>query len=147
MFYHHLILTLFKPVLETNTIEEPSLQQIVDDATKFLQTLIRIYYLRHGYEAMDLFIAIPLMLTASDCINTINEQTPASELESLRSTLILVTMGLYTQRRNHYLARALFRVVRGRMRPAEVALFRGTINMERDEADDKPTMVQSVRSQ
>lgn len=146
MYYHHLILTIFKPLLEAKTTQKPSPQQIVADATKYLQTLVRLYYLRHGYEAMDLFIVIPLMLTASDCIEAINERTPASELETLRSTLILVAKGLYTQRRNHYLAEALFRVIRGRMLPPEVALFRGIINIEGDQADEKPDMAQAVRS-
>jgi len=146
MYYHHLILTIFKPLLDVETNQSPSPQQIVADSTKYLQTLVRLYYLRHGYEAMDLFIVIPLMLAASDCIDAINEQTPASELESLRSTLVLVTKGLYTQRRNHYLAEALFRVIRGRMRPPEVALFRGILDMDGDQVVDKPDMAQTVRS-
>ena len=82
--------------------------------------------------AMDLFIVIPLMLAASDCIDAIDERTPASKLESLRSTLILVTKGLRSQRRKHYLAEALFQVIRGRMRPPEVALFRGIMNGRRE---------------
>jgi hypothetical protein len=95
---------------------------------------------------MDLFIVIPLMLAASDCIDAINEQTPPAEREALRSTLILVAKGLYTQRRNHYLAEALFRVIRGRMLPPEVALFRGIINVDGDQADENPDMAQAVRS-
>lgn len=94
---------------------------------------------------MDLFIVIPLMLMASDCLDAISEQTPASQLETLRSTLILVAKGLHAQRKNHYLAEALFRVIRGRMRPDEVALFRGTMNID-DDNKERPDMVQTVRS-
>ncbi|KAK2596784.1 hypothetical protein QQS21_006112 [Conoideocrella luteorostrata] len=78
------------------------------------------------FDAMDLFIVIPLVLAGSQCIEAINEQTPASQLETLRSTLILVTKGLSSQRRNHYLRKALFRVIRGRMRQQEAALLRET---------------------
>ncbi|KAM5350843.1 hypothetical protein ACJ41O_007348 [Fusarium nematophilum] len=106
---------------------------------------LQLYYLRHGFEAMDLFIVIPLMLTGYDCIDTINEQTPEAELETLRSTLILIAQGLHSQRRNHYLAEALFRVIRGRMRPLEVALLRG-VSLDEDEADSRRDMVQAVRS-
>lgn len=116
MYYHHLILTLYEPLLEVKTNQEPSPHQIIADAKKYLQTLVRVYYLRHGFEAMDLFIVIPLILAGSDCIDAINEQTPSPKLETLRSTLILVAKGLFNQRRNHYLAEALFRVIRGRMR-------------------------------
>ena len=146
MYYNHLILTLYAPLLDMKTNEEPSPRQIVADAKRYLQTLIRIYYLRHGFDAMNLFIVIPLMLAGSDCIDAINEQTPLPKLETLRSTLILVAKGLYNQRRNHYLAEALYRVVRGRMRPAEVALLKGTMNLNEVEADEKRDMMQAVRS-
>ena len=146
MYYHHLLLTIFEPLLDAKTNQEPSPQQIVADAKKHLQTVLRLYYLRHGYEAMDLFIVIPLMLAASECLDAINEQTPASQLEVLRSTLILVAKGLYNQRRNHYLAEALFRVIRGRMRPSEVALFKGIMNIDEAKEVEKPDMAQTVRS-
>lgn len=149
MYYHHLILTIFEPLLEDNLNQEESLQSIIADAKKHLQTLVRLYYLRHGYEAMDLFIVIPLMLLASDCIEAlgaVNQQTPASNIESLRSTLILVAKGLYNQRQNHYLAEALFRVIRGRMHPNEIALFRGLMNIDEGEADKESDMAQAVRS-
>jgi hypothetical protein len=95
---------------------------------------------------MDLFIVVPLMVTGSDCIEAINDQTPAPQLEILRSTLILVAQGLYSQRRNHYLGEALFRVIRGRMRPREVALLKDTMNLDDSEWEDKREMVQAVRS-
>lgn len=146
MYYHHLILTIFRPLLDTETDQEPSPQCIVDEAMKYLLTLVRLYYLRHGFEAMDLFIVIPLVLAAYDCIEAINEQTSTAQLETLRSTLILVAKGLYSQRKNHYLAEALFRVIRGRMRPAELSLFKGVVNMDEAEPDDQPSMAQAVRS-
>jgi len=82
------------------------------------------------------------------CIDAIGDEVPESELKDLRSTLVLVTKGLYNQRRNHYLAEALYRVVRGRMRPREVALLKETVDLGED--DDKTAgrqaMVQTVRS-
>ena len=122
MYYHHLLLTIYEPLLDMKAKEATSPQQIVAGATKHLQTLVRLSYLRHGFEAMDLFIVIPLMLIAYECINIIDEQTHVAKLEDLRSTLILVTKGLYSQRRNYYLAKALFRVIRGRMSLRELAI-------------------------
>jgi hypothetical protein len=139
-------LILYEPLLGTQTDQEPALRQIVADARKNLQTLIRLYYLRHGFDAMDLFIVIPLMLTAYHCIDAIGDQTPVHELEMLRSTLILVAQGLYTQRRNHYLAEALYRVIRGRMRPREVALLKSTMDLEEEESEEHRQMAQTVRS-
>ncbi|KAL7948831.1 hypothetical protein V8C42DRAFT_230446 [Trichoderma barbatum] len=144
--YHHLILTIFEPLQDAKTDREPSPRQVVAEAKRHIQTLIRLYYLRHGYEAMDLFLVIPLMLAGSECVEAINDQTPAAELEVLRSTLILVAKGLYNQRRNHYLAEALFRVIRGRMRPSELSLLRDTMKIDESEWDEKSSMVQAVRS-
>ncbi|KAI9705941.1 MAG: hypothetical protein M1836_005347 [Candelina mexicana] len=119
IYYYHLILTIYEPLLDMETIQESSSQQIVADARKNLQTLIRLYYLRHGFDAMDLFIVIPLMLAAK---------------------------GLCSQRQNHFLAQALYQVIRGRMRPQEVALLKDAVNLDEDEPNEKRVMLQAVRS-
>ncbi|KAJ0330169.1 hypothetical protein COL922a_012466, partial [Colletotrichum nupharicola] len=125
---------------------DPTLQKVVAGAKKYLQTLIRLYYLRHGYEAMNLFLVIPLMLTGYDCINAILEEKSGHQIEILRSTLILVAKGLQNQRRNHYLAEALFRVIGGRMLPQEVALLRSSMTFDDEQEMEKHDMVQAVRS-
>ncbi|PTB68119.1 N-terminal fungal transcription regulatory domain-containing protein [Trichoderma citrinoviride] len=147
-YYHYLIITIFEPLIdtETNMYQEPSPREIIAESKRHLQTLMRLYYLRHGYDAMDLFLVVPLMLAASECLEAIDEGTTGQDLEVQRSTLILVAKGLYDQRRNHYLAEALFRVIRGRMRPPEVALLRETMNLDDKEWDEKRDMVQAVRS-
>ena len=146
MYYHHLILTIFKPLLDKEIDQDASPQHVVDEASRYLQTLIRLYYLRHGFEAMNLFIVIPLVLAAYDCLDAINEHTSAFQLEQLRSTLILVAQGLNAQRKNHYLAEALFRVIRGRMRPVELSLFNSIANVDEGELGELPDMAQAVRS-
>ncbi|KAG9495310.1 hypothetical protein J7337_013548 [Fusarium musae] len=146
MYYHHLLLTIFEPLHDAETTREPSPQRIVADSKKNMQTLVRLYYLRHGFEAMDLFIVIPLMVMGYDSIDAIKEDTPAEEIELLRSTLILIAQGLYYQRRNHYLAQALFRVIRGKMRPQEIGLLKNSMALDRYEADPEPKMAVAVRS-
>ncbi|KAI9656021.1 MAG: hypothetical protein M1821_005082 [Bathelium mastoideum] len=137
---------MYEPLLETKSSQGPAPQHVVADAKKHLQTLVRLYYLRHGFEAMDLFIVVPLMVAGSDAIDAIHEQTNADDLETLRSTLILVAKGLYDQRRNHYLAEALYRVVRGRMRPRESELLKDAMSPDEQELEEKREMVQAVRS-
>lgn len=146
MYYYHLILTIFSPFIGVKTAPEPLPEQIVAEAHRNLLTLVRLYYLRHGFEAMDLFIVIPLMMSASECIDMISEQNPTGPaLEELRATLMLAVKGLYDQRRNHYLAEVLYRVIRGRMRPAEVVLMRDMIDLE-DESAERHELMQKVRS-
>lgn len=103
---------------------------------------------------MDLFIVIPLMVVVYDCIEAMDEARksepalPAGRLASLQSTLVLVAQGLYYQRRNHYLAEALFRVVRGRMSAGEVSMLKSSMNLDDNEATelDRQVMTQAVRS-
>jgi hypothetical protein len=146
IYYYNLILSIFEPLADQETTMTPSPQEIIAEAIKRLLTLVRLYYLRHGFEAMDLFICIPLIFAAYKCTDAINDQTPASELETLRSTLILATKGLENQRRNYYLAEALYRVVRGRMRPQESALLKQFADLEEDEDEEKQALKQAVRS-
>ncbi|KAG4269010.1 hypothetical protein FPRO04_12359 [Fusarium proliferatum] len=146
MYYHHLLLTIFEPLYDAETTREPSPQRIVAGSKRNMQTLVRLYYLRHGFEAMDLFIVIPLMVMGYDSIDAIKEDTSTEEIEFLRSTLILIAQGLYYQRRNHYLAQALFRVIRGKMRPREIGLLKSSMALDRYEADPEPEMAVAVRS-
>ncbi|RFN53312.1 hypothetical protein FIE12Z_2462 [Fusarium flagelliforme] len=147
MFYYQLLLTMFEPLLDVETNEDPSPRQIVASAKRNLQTLVRLYFLRHGFEAMDLFIVIPLMIIGYDSLGAINGDTPPSEIESLRAVLILVAQGLYHQRRNHYLAQALFRVIRGSMRPQEIGLLKSSMALEAGDIDQEPELAVAIRSQ
>ena len=147
MYYYHLILTIFEPLLDVETNEEPSPRHVVASATRNLQTLVRLCFLRHGFEAMDLFIVIPLMIIGYDCTSAINDGTLSSEIESLRATLILIAQGLYNQLRNHYLAQALFRVIRGKMRPQEIGLLKSSMALEAGDIDQEPELAVAVRSQ
>ncbi|KAM0345019.1 hypothetical protein ACHAPU_006903 [Fusarium lateritium] len=146
MSYYHFLLTIFEPLSDTTTANKPSPQQIVASSKRNLQTLVRLYYLRHGFEATDLFIVIPLMVIGYNATDTIKKGISEEETETLRSTLILVAYGLYYQRRSHYLAQALFRVIRGKMRPQEIGLLRSSMTLEKGEGDPEPEMPVAVRS-
>ncbi|KAF0638647.1 hypothetical protein FPSE5266_04706 [Fusarium pseudograminearum] len=145
--YHHLILTIFEPLLdEANTRGYPPLH-IVSSAKKNIQTLVRLYFLRHGFEAMDLFMVIPLVMIGFESANLINHETPADEIESLRAILILVAQGLYHQRRNHYLAQVLFRVIRGKMRKQEIGLLESSMALGLGDVDRDSELAVAVRSE
>jgi hypothetical protein len=146
MYYYHLLLTIYEPLLNKKTDEDTSPTQIVADASKYLRTLLRLYYLRHGFDAMDLYIVIPLILVGVECVDAMDEGLLEPQLENTRSTLMLIAKGLYSQRKNHYLAEALFRVIRGRMYPRDVVIMKASMNYDEQEDDKKQAMVQAVRS-
>lgn len=101
MYYHNLILSIFEPLVDTKTDRVSRPQQILDDSNKNIRTPLRLYYLHHGFDVIDLFICIPLFIIAFKCANAIDKYTSASQLEALRATLMLAVEGLPSQRHNH----------------------------------------------
>ncbi|KAM3472652.1 hypothetical protein MY8738_008766 [Beauveria namnaoensis] len=75
--------------------------------------------------------------------------SPGSEgaaLEELRATVMLIAKGLHDQRRNHYLAEALWRVLRGRMQRGERVLLRRALSLNVGEQEEPQQLAQTVRS-
>ncbi|WAO93270.1 Zn(2)-C6 fungal-type domain-containing protein [Fusarium falciforme] len=130
-FYHqNPIMTLYERFVSQPVSQSPSPQEIMSLATKHLLTLIRIYYLLHGFNETVLFICQPLALVAFMCLDAIDNQTPDFDLEATRSTLFLAAKGLRDQARSHYVAESLFQVVKGRMRSEELNLMRSIASIE-----------------
>ncbi|KAH7174944.1 uncharacterized protein B0J16DRAFT_364916 [Fusarium flagelliforme] len=148
-YLQHLILAIMEPLDDaevTATLEhEPLPKEIIAEAIRNVQTLLRLYYLRHGFEAMDSFVIVPLIYISFRTFDIISDQTPQTDLELMRSTLMLVVYGLYHQNRNHYLSKVLYRVVRSRMRPQELKLVKEALELEEENADQL-VLKQAVRS-
>ena len=145
MYYYHLIISIYEPLLDKCSEVRPTIKRIIYDARRYLETPVRIYYLRHGFEALDLFIVMPLMLTGFRCVDAIRQGAFQQELETLRSARILVAQGLHRQRRNHYLVSALFKILHERMNPTEITILKNTISLndlEEYESQVKGMMVQ-----
>lgn len=95
---------------------------------------------------MDLFIVIPLIYAGFKCLEAISDQTSEADLHLMRSTLMLVVSGLYQQRKNHYLAETLYRVVRARMRREESILTKETLELKDEESEGILSLKHAVRS-
>ncbi|KAF2101250.1 hypothetical protein NA57DRAFT_53225 [Rhizodiscina lignyota] len=122
-------------------------QDIIFNAKIRMETLIRLYYLRHSLDAFDPFMLSFLILlgnAASEALNRSEEiiSTP----DDLRSTLILCVKGLHDQRKNYYLAEVVYRLLRDRMKPDDVALLQEATNTGSAE-DDPPLLKHYIRSQ
>lgn len=104
----------------------PLVSQSGRPAMRNLETVARLYYTRHGFEACDSSLAHPLALLASISLRALEGGGDGGRLaagrgwpEVLRSTLVLAMRGLHDQGRHLHVCKVLFRLLRDRMRPAE----------------------------
>lgn len=119
---------------------------IISHSKACFETLMRVYYRRHGFQSLDVTLAQFLHLLGFGALKDFSSTEKGSvEYEAIRSTLMLCAKGLWEQGQNYYLSEAIFRMFKQSMCPEEVLLLRTIIEIE---DDDGPLdhMVQEIRS-
>ena len=135
MHYHAILVYLFLsfdgPCTE-DFAENP--QHIAADSKACFETLIRIYYLRHGFETYDIMLIHFLPLLALTTLGNLKEQENDDEevADALRSTVILCAKGLCEQGRNSFAFDAIFRLLRAEMREKDAQLTSEFCKLEED---------------
>jgi hypothetical protein len=134
MQYHNFIINLFEEPMTTQleqpenkdqvkqTLQKPP-REILWESKSSTEILIRLYYLRHGFEANNAFMVQNLSLLAFTTMAAIQAGNYPGPLDALRSTIVLAAMGLRDQSHSHYLGQLVFNAVRGGMGTEEVALI------------------------
>ncbi|KAE8847633.1 hypothetical protein PTNB85_01476 [Pyrenophora teres f. teres] len=127
--YHSMLMTLFSTQLSATDGSSDSLtayqrnsaQAIITQSTIELESILRIYYLRHSFEAYDAMLVIFLAHLANTTLASIEqlEQDPSSvpteTSETLLSALILCFKGLHDQSKNAYIASLMLAVMKDRL--------------------------------
>jgi hypothetical protein len=113
MHYYNLIIFLLETLIQATAqaVYDVSVQRALNEAKVRLETILRLYYLRHGYESYDIFLVSLLSFFGFMQIKALKSADP-EELESRRSTVALVAKGLHDQSRNFYLAEIVFRIMK-----------------------------------
>jgi hypothetical protein len=130
--------------ITTGDVLESNFKPALAHATICFETIMRLYYLHHGYEIPDGHMAHNLMVLAYKSLSqrSISSEQPesasvgrSSEAEA-RGTLILAQKGLHDQGKNYFLPWALFQIVEQEMYPEDrVALYSSVaIHKEQSEA-------------
>jgi hypothetical protein len=120
-------------------------QDITAQATAQLESLLRIYYLRHGFEAYDSMLLVHLVHLANVTLARLAqiERTPElrdsslDETETLRSTLILCLKGLHDQSKNFYLSGVVFDVMKNRLSQENRNLVGKFVTLANPDAEDR----------
>jgi len=87
-------------------------------------TLLRLYFLRHGFESADSWLAQPLVMVANMYMDMLQDGnlTAAEQIEA-QSSLVLLVKGLRDQSRNNTISEVVFRVTKAKMRAQDQQLL------------------------
>ncbi|KAH6953645.1 hypothetical protein DER45DRAFT_576136 [Fusarium avenaceum] len=138
-----------KPRLSTgakaiNNKIQPS--KAVTYALRCLETVLRLYYLRHSFEHGDTYLTYFLSILANTAIENMNRDSVSSDdvetLKILRATLILAVKGLYDQGQHVYVSSAMCRLIRDRMTNEDMNALRRHTTWK----DDQPLVPHYIRS-
>ncbi|EMT74271.1 Nitrogen assimilation transcription factor nirA [Fusarium odoratissimum] len=146
MHYYNLIVYLLETLRMTTApaLVDDSVQKALSDAKIKMETLLRLYYLRHGFESYDIFIVILLAFIGFMHAKTL-DSSKMVDLESRKSTVVLVAKGLGDQSNNCYLARVVFRLLKGSIGSKNDFLLKEVGIVEEDGEDEK-AMEEQVNS-
>lgn len=120
MEYHHVVIKLLEPWADPLPdtpgrdlrIDGRSLQEIAAIARTRLETVIRLYFLRHGFEFPDIILNVYLMLLGSIAVQMVQTPGPSSAAKGRHKSAFLLCMkGLHDQGRNNYLGAVILNVV------------------------------------
>lgn len=118
-------------------------ERIVAHARIRLESLLRIYYLRHSYESYGGLLMAHLNHLSSETLVRLSQLRRASvedsqeRLEALRSTLVLCFKGIHDQSKVFYLAAIVCKVMRQQLSPEDRVLLDQHIAPNDGKVDNK----------
>lgn len=147
IYYHILLINLFEPFMQMGYIHaEADPTTIVNQSKACFETLLRVYYLRHGFEALDISLVQFLHLLGFSALRDISlAEKGSTTYEALRSTLLLCAKGMQEQGQNYHVSEVVFRLFRYSMSLDDAQLLKEVI--ETEEYDDHlDHMIGEIRS-
>jgi hypothetical protein len=116
-------------------------ETITTNATLELESLLRIYYLRHGFETFDALLLTHLVHLSNVVLQRLAHITQhglsTDEVETLRSTLILCLKGLYDQSRNFRMSGIVFGAMKSQLSAELQNLLGRFVTMKDPDIDEE----------
>lgn len=120
-------------------------KDIISNAERGINVLMRLYCSRHGFEDPHVYLLIPLVKLGFMSLHSINNQMPLEKLHYVRSSLLLALKGLREQGRSYYVTRTVYHIIKNQLRPEEARLLQGTEDPE-SELDKRPELGSEIHS-
>jgi hypothetical protein len=176
MFYHNMLIDLYELVLTEVDFKtsadpvytQPESQQLASNHSKiFLETLLRLYYLRHGFNGSDALLTNFLVLVAFQSIAELKAGIPppssssspdasmpgiipspfvAQDLSDARAALILAEKGLQEQGQSYFFSQTVFHVVLNSVSPEDAQLVRHYTKVPSEGPDERRMRAEHVHS-
>jgi len=114
---------------------------------------MRLYYLRHGFEAPDMPIMLSLVVLSSMSMAELKNLTASSATSSLaaiddvRSTLFLAAKGLHDQGRNYYMSQAIYNLAQSQMNSEDAELMWKFVDAKKEGREAQQLRAKHVQSQ
>ncbi|KAI0136821.1 hypothetical protein BJ170DRAFT_589783 [Xylariales sp. AK1849] len=149
MQLHTLLISLFEPFEQlidaVSAYGSPS--EIVAQSKACLETLVRLYYLRHGFESYDITLSLYVSLLAWSSLRDYVQmkETGSKDQNAMLSTLVLCAKGLWDQGKSYYVSKAIYRCLKYSLPSLDEARLLRDITHAEDE-DGIVEMVQEIRS-
>jgi hypothetical protein len=97
---------------------------IIVQAYTRIETLVRLYYIRHNCETYDALLIFCFLHLGNRTLEMLrSDSVSAKDLKSYHSTLMICAQGLHDQGRNSFLSSRLFFTLRDLMEPREKSLL------------------------
>jgi hypothetical protein len=156
-FHNHVTMT-FQPFLEKEkSFNQPHDRDAFENYAGFgparlyaaskasLQTLLHMFYHRHGFEAYYIFLLQVFVQLGFDSIERLRSPEAQQEhfparMKATRATLILCAKGLRDQGHNFFLSELVFRILRDKMNPVDVKLLKDWAHIKDEDKREKSMM-------
>ncbi|RNJ53621.1 hypothetical protein D7B24_001633 [Verticillium nonalfalfae] len=147
MQYHNVMLSLFDSLADQSSGSPvAAYREICAHSRQCLDVLVRLYYLRHGFESWNDSLPTWLLYLAQLCIRDLARADDPLADEATVSTLMLCAKGLQDQGRSLYIARVFFHILRRAMPPAVAEVLDRNVTAMVDERSNTGTGAHHLRA-
>lgn len=150
-------MALIKLIPTSSSLDDPVILDIcagqtptfaIHEASLLLETVVRIYYLRHSFEFYDPWVAFALTILGNTAIaNLAAGADDEQNSESYQSTLILSAQGLETESAYYHLSTLLAVQLQSAMKPHDLQLVRTYVTAADVNDHDQGLIAQHSHSQ
>lgn len=140
-------------MVDTSSPSKPDARVVHSRAC--FEIILRLYYLRHGFEYSDTYMThemTVLAFIALDQLKSLGSKSDRSSKASsgsddIRSTLLLAAKGLSDQGKNYYMPFTLFHIVRNEMDTENVDILYKWMNVRQDDDATSQVRARHVQAQ